>query len=96
MVIFDRSKMVEKTIGLLQSRPAETAIVTVDMHRGHRDPEVATKPAKAKDRARAMANEKRALDHARGRRDPLIDVVLMGWTPPGTEGPNRVGRAERS
>ena len=96
VAIFDRSKMVEKMTGLFQLRPAETAIVIVDMHRGHRDPEVATKPAKAEDRARAMADEKRALNHARGRRDRLIDVILMGWTPPGTEGPNRMGRAGRS
>lgn len=88
VAIFDRSKMVEK-IGMLQLRPAETAIVTVDMHRGHRNLEVATIPAKAEDRARAMANEKRVLDHARGRRVPLIDFIRWGGRL--TERKDRIG-----
>ena len=53
--ILDRSEMVGKMTGRLTLKPAETAIVTVDMHRGHLDPEIATMPAKAEDSARVIA-----------------------------------------
>ena len=45
VTLIDRSAMIEKLMSKLELIPKETAIVTVDMHRGHLDPEVATQPA---------------------------------------------------
>ena len=39
----DHSDMIEKMIGMLELRPQETAIVTIDMHRGHLDSQVAVR-----------------------------------------------------
>ncbi len=44
--IVDRSSMVDRLKRGLTIDPRHTAIVTVDMHRGHLDPAVATMPAK--------------------------------------------------
>ncbi len=52
--ILDRSDMVEKMMGLLELRPQDTAIVTIDMHRGHLDSQVATMPAKTEDAERVI------------------------------------------
>ena len=45
--IVNRSTMIDKLLAGLVLRPRETAIVTIDMHRGHLDPAVATMAAKA-------------------------------------------------
>ena len=44
--IVDRSSMIAKLNEGVVLRPRETAIVTIDMHRGHLDMEVATMAAK--------------------------------------------------
>ena len=81
--ILDRTDMVGKMHELLELKPRETAIVTVDMHRGHLDPEVATMPAKAEDSARVIANAKEVLDFARGQGVPVIHVILVYRKIPG-------------
>ncbi len=83
VAILDRSEMVEKMTGMLRLKPAETAVVTVDMHRGHLDPEVATMPARAEDAARVIANAKQVLDLARGHAIPVIHVILVYRKIPG-------------
>lgn len=81
--ILDRSDMVGRLTALLELKPSETAIVTVDMHRGHLDPAVATMPASADDAARVIANAKEALDLARGYGVPVIHVILVYRKIPG-------------
>ena len=54
--IVDRSSMTEKLYQGLSLDPAETAIVTIDMHRGHLDPAVATMPTSPEDAKRVIAN----------------------------------------
>ena len=81
--ILDRSEMVGKMTGHLTLKPAETAIVTVDMHRGHLDPEIATMPAKAGDSARVIANAKEVLALARAHGVPVIHVILVYRKIPG-------------
>ena len=39
--IVDRSAMMDRLRGGLVLKPRETAIVTIDMHRGHLDPQIA-------------------------------------------------------
>ncbi len=61
---------------LLVIDPARTAIVAVDMHRGHLDPAVATEPVPADACRRVVARTRALLDLARERRMPVIHVVL--------------------
>jgi nicotinamidase-related amidase len=75
--IVDRSTMVGKLREGLILRPRETAIVTIDMHRGHLDMNVATMPAKAEDAARVIAAAREVLELARGRGMPVIHVKLV-------------------
>ena len=81
--VLDRSDMVEKMTGMLTLRPGATAIVTVDMHRGHLDPEVATMPAAAEDCERVIANAREVLDIARGHGMAVIHVILVYRRIPG-------------
>lgn len=57
--------------------PRETGIVTIDMHRGHLDMDVATMPAKPEDATRVIANARAALDFSRQLGIPVIHVVLV-------------------
>ena len=75
--IVDRSDMTRKMMGMLELRPRETAIVAIDMHRGHLDPEIATLPASREDCTRVIANGKDVLDHARSLGIPVIHVILI-------------------
>ena len=75
--IVDRSDMTKKMMDMLELRPRETAIVAIDMHRGHLDPEIATLPAGREDCARVIANGKDLLDHARSLGIPVIHVILI-------------------
>jgi nicotinamidase-related amidase len=61
----------------LEIKAAETAVVAIDMHRGHLDMDVATMPAKAEDAKRVIARAKEVLDFARKIQIPVIHVVLV-------------------
>jgi nicotinamidase-related amidase len=74
--IVDRGAFLAHMYRELRLAPRETAVVTVDMHRGHLDMEVATMPASPEDAKRVIANGKAALDFARGQKIPVIHVVL--------------------
>ena len=75
--ILDRSDMQDKLMKQLVLRPRETAMVTIDMHRGHLDSTVATMPAGEEDARRVIANSKEALDLARDYGVPVIHVILV-------------------
>ncbi|MDQ1583323.1 MAG: biuret amidohydrolase [Microbacteriaceae bacterium] len=51
------------------------AVVTIDMHRGHLDPEVATMPLAAESAARVTAANRRLVLAARDRGIPVVHVV---------------------
>jgi biuret amidohydrolase len=53
----------------------KTAVVTIDMHRGHLDPSVATMPLPAQAAARVTAANRKLVDGARARGLPVIHVV---------------------
>lgn len=74
--IVDRSDMIEQMYGLLELKAADTAIVAVDMHRGHLDPAIATMPTGRDDAARVIAAATEALAFARANAIPVIHVVL--------------------
>src|SRR5256885_14941947 len=67
----------------LELNPAETAVITIDMHRGHLDMDVATMPAKPEDAVRVIKHARSALDHARRLKVPVIHVVLVYRRIPG-------------
>ncbi|MDQ4059982.1 MAG: cysteine hydrolase [Pseudomonadota bacterium] len=75
--IVDRSAMTGRLRDGLVLKPRETAIVTVDMHRGHLDPEVATMAAKPEDSVRVIAAARELLDLARARGIPVVHVKLV-------------------
>jgi biuret amidohydrolase len=81
--IVDRSAMIGKMKSLLDITPKETAIVTVDMHRGHLDPSVATMPASDEDCARVIKSTERLLRGARAARLHVIHVVTVQRLIPG-------------
>jgi nicotinamidase-related amidase len=81
--ILDRSTLLEGLYRELVLDPKHTAMVTVDMHRGHLDMDVATMPAKPEDAKRVVANARVALDFARAQGIPVIHVVLVYRRIPG-------------
>jgi biuret amidohydrolase len=81
--IVDRGRMVSILKSKLRVNPSKTAIVTIDMHRGHLDPSVATMPAAPEDCDRVIANGKDVLNFARSRKIPVIHVVLIHRHLPG-------------
>ena len=81
--IVDRGSFVSGLYRQLSIHRRETAIVTIDMHRGHLDMEVATLPAKPDDAKRVIANAKAALDFSRKLKIPVVHVVLVYRRLPG-------------
>ena len=75
--IVDRSSLLAGLYRELKLDARETAVVTIDMHRGHLDMEVATMPTKPEDAKRVIANAKAALDFSRAQGLPVIHVVLV-------------------
>ena len=75
--IVDRSTLMSGLYKELALKPRETAVVTIDMHRGHLDMDVATMPAKPEDAKRVIANARQVLDFSRKLQIPVIHVVLV-------------------
>ena len=75
--LVDRSSMIAALNAGLKIRPRETAIVTIDMHRGHLDMAVATMPTKPEDAARVIDNAQKLLSYARSLGVPVIHVKLV-------------------
>lgn len=82
--IVDRSSLTKGLYGQLVLDPEQTAIVTIDMHRGHLDMDIATMPAKPEDARRVIANARVALETARTLAIPVIHVVLVYRRIPGS------------
>ena len=81
--LIDRSSLLEGLYRQLSLKAGETAIVAVDMHRGHLDMDVATMPAKPEDATRVIASAKQVLDFSRASRIAVIHVVLVYRRIPG-------------
>ena len=81
--IVDRSSLVNGLHEKLILDKKQTAIVTIDMHRGHLDMDVATMPARPEDAKRVISNAKAALDFARKLKLPVIHVILVYRKIPG-------------
>jgi nicotinamidase-related amidase len=81
--IVDRSDLITKLDQALLLRPRETAIVAVDMHRGHLDMEIATMPATPEDARRVIARSAEILAFARAHAMPVVHVTLVHRKLPG-------------
>jgi nicotinamidase-related amidase len=75
--IVDRSSLLAGLFKELTLHSRETAVVAIDMHRGHLDMEVATMPAKPEDAKRVIARAREVLDFSRKLQIPVIHVVLV-------------------
>ena len=75
--ILDRASLLAGLHKELHLDAKETAVVTIDMHRGHLDMDVATMPATPEDASRVIRNARAALDFARAREIPVIHVILV-------------------
>ncbi len=76
----DQSARLQKLNAWLQLSPKTTAIVTIDMHRGHLDPVEATLPVPAEVARAVLAAAHDLLGFARAQGVPVIHVVLT-WRP---------------
>jgi biuret amidohydrolase len=85
--ILDRREFVQALRGQLTIDPQRTAILAVDVHRGHLDPEVATMPVAPGDATGVRAAVAKLLAGARAVKVPVIYVLLTyrRTTPPGAE-----------
>jgi biuret amidohydrolase len=81
--IVDRSSLLAGLYKELKIRPAETALIAIDMHRGHLDMDVATMPTKPEDAKRVIGNAKQILELSRKSKIPVIHVVLVYRRIPG-------------
>ncbi len=81
--IVDRGSLVSGLYRQLTLDPRQTAIVTIDMHRGHLDMEVATLPANPEDAKRVVARAQEVLDFSRRMKLPVVHVVLVYRRIPG-------------
>ena len=77
IAIVDRSTMIDRLHAAFNLNPRRTAIVTIDMHRGHLDPGVATMATDPQEAGRVIAAAKELLDFARGAGIPVIHVKLV-------------------
>ena len=75
--IVDRSSLLAGLFKELTLNRRETAVVAIDMHRGHLDMDVATMPAKPEDAKRVIARAKEVLDFSRKIEVPVVHVVLV-------------------
>ena len=75
--IVDRGSLVAGLYRELVLEKSKTAIIAIDMHRGHLDMEVATMPAKPEDAKRVIANAQQVLDFSRKLGIPVVHVVLV-------------------
>ncbi len=81
--ILDRSGMVSAMKDQLAIDPMKTAVVGIDMHRGHLDPSIATMPAAPEDCDRVISHAEDVLNFARSKNIPIIHVILIHRDIPG-------------
>jgi nicotinamidase-related amidase len=86
--IIDRSEMLRLLNQRLEIDPRTTAVVTIDCHRGHLDPEVATMPVAPWAAASVVAAAARLLAFARRTGMAVVHVILQNRIfPDGTPEP---------
>ncbi len=81
--IVERASLIAGLYKELHLNAKETAMVTIDMHRGHLDMDVATMPTRPEDAKRVIVNAKQVLGFSRKNNLQVIHVVLVYRKIPG-------------
>jgi biuret amidohydrolase len=76
----DRSEMRQRMNAQLRLDPARTAVLAIDTHRGHLDPDVATMPVAADVAADVVAATQRLLEGVRRAGVPTAFLVMQNRT----------------
>jgi biuret amidohydrolase len=76
----DRAEMRERLNARLRIDPSVTAVLAIDTHRGHLDPEIATMPVAADIAAEVVANTRRLLGATRATGIPTAFLVMHNRT----------------
>jgi nicotinamidase-related amidase len=76
----ERTEMRTRLNGELRLDPARTAVLAIDTHRGHLDPEIATMPVAASVAADVVAASRRLLEATRAAGIPTIYLVMHNRT----------------
>jgi len=88
--LVDRSAMLAALNAGLEIDPGRTAVITIDCHRGHLDPVVATMPVAPAVAAGVVSATARLLARARSAGLPVVHVILQNRVlPDGTAEPMR-------
>jgi nicotinamidase-related amidase len=74
--LLDKTKFIEAMKEQLTVNPRTTALIAVDMHQGHLDPEVATMLVPEDERKRVLMNSKKLIGIARGYKIPIIHAII--------------------
>jgi len=75
--VVDRNEMRRALGARLEIDPARTAIITIDCHRGHLDPAIATMPVPAGQASSVVRAVARLVRAGRAVRMPVIHVILQ-------------------
>jgi nicotinamidase-related amidase len=75
--LLDRTKFIETMKKHLRIDPKRTALVSVDMHQGHLDPDVATMLVPTDERTSVLKNAKRLVEIAKKHKIAIIHVILQ-------------------
>ena len=73
--IEDHSVTLRNLKDWLEINSQKTAVITVDMHRGHLDPVEATLPVSIEESQRVLRHAKEILTFSREREIPVIHVI---------------------
>ena len=75
--IWDRSKFIEGMKAQLQVNPKTTALVAVDMHQGHLDPEFGSMLVPEDERRKVLTNARKLIELVRPHGIPIIHVIFQ-------------------
>ena len=75
--ILDKTEFIEGMKEHLTVNPKTTALVVIDMHQGHLDPEIATMLVPEEERRRVLTNSKKLIKIVRKYKIPIIHVILQ-------------------
>ena len=75
--IEDRTRFLEGVKGFLEINPKTTALLAIDMHQGHLDPEVGPMLVPEEERKRVLTQAPRLIEIARKYQIPTIHVIFQ-------------------
>ena len=77
VTLVDRSKFIQGMKEKLTVNPEKTALVAIDMHQGHLDPEIGPMLVPEEERKRVLTNSGKLIEIVRKYKIPIIHVILQ-------------------